>query len=101
MTDESDIVERLDRLIAIMNIAFAEQIETVRTEIAQDQIAAAILAAAREKWVPSGDLQRSVSNSAGVSEKTVQRSLTMLADRGLLQVQGSGRTTSYRANQIV
>lgn len=101
MGDDHEVIERLDRLITLVRIAFAEPIARVREEVRADPVAMAIFEAAREEWVNSGDLQRSVSRSANVSPRTVLRSLTSLTDRGLLRARGSGRSTSYRSSEVV
>ena len=101
MPSDDEVLERLDRLIALLAIAFDDQLKKVRQEIAADKVAKTILEAVKDQWVASGDLQRTVSKSAAVSEKTVQRALTSLADRGLLRTQGSGRTTSYRSSGLI
>lgn len=101
MGAEDEIVERLDRLVTLTKIAFAESIDRVREEIRADPVASAILEAAKDEWVISGDLQRSVSRGAKVSGRTVLRSLTSLTDRGLLHTRGGGRSTSSRASGVL
>jgi hypothetical protein len=96
-----EVLERLDRLITLMTIGFADAIQRVRTEVEEDPVAGAILVAAADDWVASGDLQRLVATKAKVSERTVQRSLQVLSVRGLLLTKGSGRLTSYRSSGIV
>jgi 2-methylaconitate cis-trans-isomerase PrpF len=98
---DHEVLERLDRLITLMGIGFADAIERVRTEVQEDPVAGAILAAAAEDWVASGELQGLVVAKAKVSERTVQRSLHTLSQRGLLLTKGSGRLTSYRSSGIV
>lgn len=101
MSDDSEIVERLDQLITLVRIAFAESLDRVREEVRTDSVASTILEATKDGWVNSGNLQRSVSRAASVSGRTVLRSLTALTDRGLLRVRGSGRSTSYRASGVL
>ena len=101
MNANDEVLERLDRLITLMGIGFADAIERVRTEVQADPVAGAILDAAADDWVSSGDLQRLVVAKAKVSERTVQRSFQTLSQRGLLLTRGSGRSTSYRSSGIV
>jgi DNA-binding transcriptional ArsR family regulator len=101
MSDDSDVVGRLDQMIALMKIGFADSLARVREELAGDQVSSAILEATKDDWVTSGDLQRSVSRSAKVSERTILRALSALAERGLLSVRGSGRSTSYRSAGVL
>lgn len=101
MNANDEVLERLDRLITLMTIGFADAIERVRIEVQGDPVAGAVLAAAADDWVASGELQRLVVAKAKVSERTVQRSLQTLSQRGLLLTKGSGRFTSYRSSGIV
>lgn len=101
MSVNDEVLERLDRLITLMSIGFADAIERVRAEIQEDPVARAILDAAADDWIASGDLQRLVGAKAKVSERTVLRSLQTLSQRGLLLSKGGGRLTSYRSSGIV
>lgn len=101
MSADEDVVERLDRLITLFSIAFRDLIERERETIREDPVAAAILDASSEEWVSSGDLQRCVAAATGVSERTVLRSMVVLAGRGLLSVRGAGRLTSYRSTGVL
>lgn len=97
MTADDEVLERLDRIATLLEVGFADQIEKVRAEVRADPVAAAVLDTVSDSWVGSGDIKRSVSKSAKVSEKTVQRALAALHDRGALQARGTGPTTSYRS----
>lgn len=101
MNSEADIVERLDHLIALLRVGFADRIDKLREDLRTDPVSSAILDAVAEGWLSSGELQRSVSKTAKVSDRTVLRSLNALAERGLLDVRGSGRSTSYRSSGIL
>lgn len=96
-----DIVERLDRLFILLSIAFTEPIERLRAELASDPVAAAILAAVRDDWVLSGDLQRDVCKITGVAPRTVQRAIVSLSERRLVVSRGSGKATSYRSSGVL
>jgi DNA-binding transcriptional ArsR family regulator len=98
---DNEVIERLDRLTTLLRIGFGEQISHLREEVQADPVATAILEAAKDDWVNSGDLQRSVGRSAKVSARTVLRSLTSLTERGLLRARGSGRSTSYRSAGVL
>lgn len=100
-SSSDDIVERLDRLLILLSIAFAEPIERFRAELASDPVAAAILAAVRDDWVLSGDLQRDVCQATGVAPRTVQRAIASLSERRLLVNRGSGKATSCRSSGVL
>lgn len=101
MTGDEEIVERLDLLIALMRVGFAEQIAAYREAAVADPVAAAVLDVVRDDWTLSGEIQRSVAKSMKVSERTVLRAITGLADRGLLKSRGTGRQLSYRGSGIL
>ena len=101
MSDNADVIDRLDRLITLMRIGFADSIDRVRQELALDLVATAILDRTKGDWVATGELQRSVSKSMNVSARTVLRSLTALVERGLLLSRGSGKATSFLSSGIL
>jgi len=101
LTVDDEIIERLDLLIALMRIGFSEQLTALRDDAAAEPVAAAVLEAVGAEWINSGDLQRSVAKTMKVSERTVLRAITALADRGLIKVRGTGRQTSYRRSGLL
>jgi hypothetical protein len=101
MSPDEDVLDRLDRLITLLSIGFAEQVERVRTELRADPVSSAILDRVRDDWIGSGEVKRVVSRSTKVSEKAVQRSLAAMVARGLIRVHGSGATTSYRSAGVL
>jgi hypothetical protein len=101
MSADEDVVERLDRLITLFRIAFADPLDRLRSEIKADPTADAILDIVRDAWVSSGEIKRSVSRKVKVSDRTVLRSLMGLTERGLLLSRGSGRSTSYRSSGVL
>jgi hypothetical protein len=101
VSDNSEVLDRLDRFITLVRIGFSDSIDRVRQEIAADPVATAILERTKGDWVASGELQRSVSQSANVSSRTVLRSLIALTERGLLLSRGSGKSTSYYSSGVL
>lgn len=101
MPDNDEVVERLDRLITLFRIGFAPAIEDLKQQVMDDPVESAIIQRVSDQWVASGDLQRDVARTAKVSERTVLRSLQSLVERGLLQTQGSARSTTYRSTGII
>lgn len=101
MVAEEEVLERLDRIAALLEIGFAEQIDTARTELRSDPIVATILDLIRDGWMTSGDIKRAVGKSANVSEKTVQRCLGTLATRGVIRGRGTGPSLSYRTAGLI
>lgn len=101
MTQDDAVLERLDRIATLLEVAFSDQIERVRAELRSDPVSAAVLELVHESWVPSGEIKRAVSKSAKVSEKTVQRSLATLVARGAIRGRGTGANLSYRSAGVL
>jgi hypothetical protein len=98
---DDEIISRLDRIIAILHIAFKEQINESRNAIAGDQVSSAILANTSGNWVDSGELQAQLIRETGQSERTIQRRISDLIARRVLEQSGSGSRFRYRAVNFV
>lgn len=98
---DSEIAQRLDKMIAILQLANYEDIERGRARIRSDKTNAAILEfAAAEKW-PAGKLIQAVSKKTGESGSTVKRRIAGLVDQGALERSGAGPSTAYKATGLV
>jgi len=94
---DKEIVDRLDTIIAILNLAFAGPIQSARDKIQKDPVNAAILDALALGAVPAGELQEMVKKATGQSVRSVQVRLAALAEQRVLERIGSGPKISYRA----
>ncbi len=94
---DKEIVERLDTVIAILNLAFAAPIQAARDKIQKDPVNAAILDVLALGAVPAGELQERVKSATGQSVRSIQVRLAALTDQRVLERIGSGPKTSYRA----
>jgi len=101
MADE-EVLRRLDKVIAILQLAHHEDIEQGRARILADDLNAAILDAAAKK-TPSGQLLKAAQRSAKgtPSKATVQRRIAALVDQGALERSGAGPSTAYEATGLV
>ena len=97
-TDE--VVERLDRLTALMRIAHADAIERTRGKVRSDKLNAAILDGTR-KWTPAGKLRTTVLKKTGSGASTFGYRVAELLDAGLLEKRGGGPTTEYRTTGLI
>lgn len=97
MHELDEVIDRLDQLILLFRAAFDEEIGAYRDQLRSDPVVDAILDWLGSDPIASGDLKRAVAKSADVSEKTVQRALLMLADRGVIRAHGQGPSTTYRS----
>lgn len=101
MNAEDAVVERLDLLVGILQLAFDREIDGARRRMRSDLLTQAILDACEDGYVASGELQRTLSTRLAVSERTVRARLGELAARRVLRQEGAGRNTSYRASGLV
>jgi hypothetical protein len=100
MPDEA-ITRRLDKLIAILQLAHADAIGRTREEIRQDEVKAALLDQTDSTMVGVGELKRGVAKKTNQSEKTVQRRIGDLISLGALEVEGSGKSARYRSTGLI
>lgn len=98
MTDE--VVERLDRLTALMRIAHADAVERTRERIRSDKVNAAILDGAKN-WAPAGKLKTTVMRKTGTGATTFRDRVDDLLNGGLLVKRGGGPTTEYKATGLI
>jgi hypothetical protein len=100
MTD-SEILERLDKMLAILQLAHYEQIESARQRIRMDGLNAAILDGASKRISAGGLIKKAEASAGGPSGSTVKRRIAALVDQGALDRSGAGPTTAYEATGLV
>lgn len=101
MEREDALLERLDTLTALLRLAFAEPLRAAQEELYSDKVAAAVLDSTRAAWIGAGDLKERVAKSADVSQRTVQRTIAGLLERGLLRSEGATHLTRYRSTGVL
>lgn len=94
---EQPLLERLDRLTRLLELALAPQIEAGRAAVRADHIDAAILDNAAGDWKPAAMLQQAVSKKTGKKTRAIQDHIGDLVERGFLQRKNAGPKTEYRA----
>lgn len=94
------IVERLDALIALTQIAHADAIAAQRVILRSDALTAAILDHS-EDWIAGGDLTRTVVAETGGGASTVGKRLSELVARGILRRSGAGTSTRYKNSGVL
>lgn len=97
MTNEDQVLRRLDRIIFLLGLAHRDQLEAARRKVLSDPIAAALVDAAAEEWITAGDLKRRVSVVTKQSERTVSRRLSQLVVEGWMEIAGAGANVRYRS----
>lgn len=98
MTDE--VVQRLDRLIGLVELGMRDQLRAAREAIGSDPAYAAILAGAT-KEVPAGKLSTAVQKKTQQSPRSVARRIAELVEMGALERLGSGGTVSYVTTGLI
>lgn len=101
MDNTDAIVDRLDQLILLFRVAFGERIDAVRKELRADPAMEAILDLLDSEPVASAEVKLAAKEAASVSERTVQRALTRLVERGVVQAHGKGPATAYSSTGII
>lgn len=99
MSDE-EIIKRLDRLIAIQQLAHKDVLASARATIRADKVNAAILDASAN-WVGTAALQATAMKKSGAKERTVQMRIVDLLDQGVLEKRGGGRNIEYRSTGLL
>ena len=99
MAADPEILDRLDRIQATLQLAYAEQLRAASERLRSDPVTATILDLA-EDWVSSSELQSQVVKKLKVSDRTVRNRLAELTDARALMVRGGGRP-QYRASGLV
>jgi hypothetical protein len=100
MATNEDVIERLDRIVAILQLAHREQIESTRTALRADKANAAILDGAK-KLTPAAKLKSAVMKKTGVGASTFSERVAALIELGVLEKEGGGKATQYRATGLI
>ena len=100
MATNEDIVQRLDKLLAIQQLAHREALESARVTIRSDKVNAAILDATT-KLPPAGKVVDEVKNKTGQSPATISRRIASLIEQGVVEKQGGGPATQYRSTGLI
>ena len=99
MADE-EVLRRLDKIVAILQLAHQEEIASTREVIRADKANAMILDAARD-WTPAGKLTEVASRKVDQSPRNIRNKIAALLEQGLLEKTGGGNTTAYRSTGLV
>lgn len=95
------IEEKLDTIIALLQLAYRDQIEKARSEILADPVSSAILEATTDQQVEAGTLQDQVAAATKQSKRTIQRRLAALVAQRVIVQSGSGPHVRYRRTDVI
>ncbi len=99
MTAEDEIVQRLDKVIAILQLAHGDAIEESRLKIRSDTTYRAILDATRQ-WAGAARVQ-AAATKAGAARSTTSRKIAELIELGMLEKKGGGKAIEYRSTGLI
>ncbi len=100
MTANNEVLQRLDRIIAILQIAHKDPLDRAREEVAADKVDAAILSLAA-KETPAGKLVKAVEAKTKQTGRSVRKHIARLIERGLLEKSGASHATTYKATGLI
>ena len=90
----SEIDERLDRIVGLLEIAFATQLQEARQNAREDEVTAAVLELSTN-WTSAHDLHGAAARKSGASERTVQRRVSELHAQHALAARGAKNALEY------
>lgn len=99
--DQSEVLAKLDTIIAIMQLAFKTNIDSARSEIMADPVSASILANTAGGWVEAGVLRTQVAEETKKSARTIQMRVASLLSQRVLEQSGAGPKTRYRSTGLL
>lgn len=99
MSDDA-VLERLDRLIGIVRVAFAPAIDTARAAVRSDPVKSALLDATTDGWTSSAATRAAVAK-LGISDSTFKSKISELIASGLVERRGATKTVEYRSRGIL
>jgi hypothetical protein len=100
VSPDEEILRRLDRIQATLQLAFAPQLESAREAMREDDVSAAILDAT-EDWIASTNLQGKVARTTKKQPRAVRDRLPRLVAEGILEARGTERRMEYRRTGLV
>jgi hypothetical protein len=95
------MLERLDRVIGILELALGPQLDSRREELRVDPVDSAVFDCTASGWIPSADLQKKVNEKVVVKPRTLQNHLARLIEAGLVEHRGGKRYAEYRSSGLI
>lgn len=90
-----DVVERLDQLIAIMKLAYKDQLDTQKEIISKDKVSKTILELLNEDSMDYSTLVEKTAIKTNTSQRTVKRRIADLSDSKILSKRRESGKTVY------
>ena len=93
------IATLLETTNALLRLANRQAIDRARAAIRSDKVNSAILEAT-SSLTPAGTVTAEVKQKTGQSPATINRRISTLIDEGVVERQGAGPATQYRATGV-
>lgn len=94
------ISKKLDKIAALLKISLKKELSALRKEIEKDKVSMIILEIA-DGSISYSELKTKVAEQVGVSEITVHRRISELAENGLIFGRRDGREVFYTNTGII
>ncbi len=102
MTDfETQVLEKLDRITAILALANRQAIAEARQEIRHDVVAAAILDACGSDWVGGAELRERIGGTVDIADSTFRARVAELVAIGGLRQRGRTKGARYASTGLI
>ena len=99
--ERNDVLERLDLMLAVLQLAHHDAIERAADRLRSDPANAAILDTCADDWVGARELRDRVGKDTGAKARTIQTHVSELVARRALQQRGATNTRAYRATGLI
>lgn len=97
---EQQMLEKMDLLLGVVQLAYAEEIKAARADLRSDAVVAAILDTC-EDWTPAGTVINEAVRVSGSAKRTVQRRVSDLIARRALAQRGAAASSAYRSTGLL
>ncbi len=99
--ERDDVVERLDLMLAVLQLAYHDAIERAADQLRSDPVNAAILDACADDWLGARELRERIEKETGSKPRTIQTHVAELVTRRALQQRGATNTRAYRTTGLI
>lgn len=93
--------ETLYEAVGLLRVLARDQLEDLRREMDDEELAGGVLSATSEGWITSGELMVALGAKTSAEKKRVQRKCVELVERGLLLGRGTGSGKRYRSTGVL
>jgi DNA-binding HxlR family transcriptional regulator len=98
---DQELADKLDTIIGLLNLAFAEPVQRARADVLLDPVNAAVIEALGQNSTDAGALQAAVKATTGQSERTIVRRVSELVAQGMVVRSGTGAKVQYRLSGLM